>query len=173
MAALRLSCLARNGRSPGEESLSDAVAAQAIEAQPSSGQISQREVEGPRRTASSGEVVADPEGPAQDGQRSGRRERKRSVGEGCFVPVRSRPAMTQSTEFSSVAPRSGSAGCKSRGKAAAAVRSSSTIRASRRPSSPTCSMIRMAGSRPSSARVAARGTASKPMPPILARPSAG
>jgi len=40
MAALRLSCLARNGRSPGEESLSAAVAAQAIEAQPSSGQIS-------------------------------------------------------------------------------------------------------------------------------------
>ena len=38
---MRLSCLARNGRSPGEESRTDAVAAQAIEAQPSSGQISQ------------------------------------------------------------------------------------------------------------------------------------
>ena len=36
---MRLSCLARNGRSPGEESLSAAVAAQAIEAQPSFGQI--------------------------------------------------------------------------------------------------------------------------------------
>src|SRR5258705_11660388 len=32
MAAVRLSCLARNGRSPGEESLTAAVAVQAIEA---------------------------------------------------------------------------------------------------------------------------------------------
>jgi hypothetical protein len=39
MAAERLSCLARNGRSPGEESLTAVVAAQAIEAQPSFGQI--------------------------------------------------------------------------------------------------------------------------------------
>src|SRR5262245_2947937 len=39
MAAERLSCLARNGQSPGEESLTAAVAAQAIEAQPSFGQI--------------------------------------------------------------------------------------------------------------------------------------
>jgi len=39
MAAARLSWLARNGRSPGEESLGAAVAAQAIEAQPSFGQI--------------------------------------------------------------------------------------------------------------------------------------
>jgi hypothetical protein len=50
---VRLSCLARNGRSPGEESLTDAIAAQAIEAQPSSGQISQREAVVARRTASS------------------------------------------------------------------------------------------------------------------------
>jgi len=50
---VRLSCLARNGRSPGEESLTAAVAAQAIEAQPSSGQISQREAVVARRTASS------------------------------------------------------------------------------------------------------------------------
>src|SRR5208283_5108139 len=35
----RLSCLARNGRSPGEESRCDGVAAQAIEAQPVFGQI--------------------------------------------------------------------------------------------------------------------------------------
>src|ERR1700737_4636356 len=35
----RLSCLARNGRSPGEESRSDSVAAQTIEAQPVFGQI--------------------------------------------------------------------------------------------------------------------------------------
>ena len=39
MAGLRLSWLARNGRSPGEESLNAAIAAQAIEAQPSFGQI--------------------------------------------------------------------------------------------------------------------------------------
>src|SRR5262249_3473418 len=39
MAAERLSCLARNGRSPGEESLTAVVAAQAIEPQPSFGQI--------------------------------------------------------------------------------------------------------------------------------------
>src|SRR5437867_1833925 len=39
MAPARLCCLARNGRSPGEESRSDAVVAQAIEAQPPSGQI--------------------------------------------------------------------------------------------------------------------------------------
>ncbi len=36
---MRLSCLARNGRSPGEESLTAAVAVQAIEAQPAFGQI--------------------------------------------------------------------------------------------------------------------------------------
>jgi hypothetical protein len=39
MAAARLSWLARNGRSPGEESRAAAIAAQAIEAQPSFGQI--------------------------------------------------------------------------------------------------------------------------------------
>jgi hypothetical protein len=39
MAAARLSCLARNGRSPGEESLAAAIAAQAIEAQASFGHI--------------------------------------------------------------------------------------------------------------------------------------
>lgn len=36
---MRLSCLARNGRSPGEESLTAAVAVQAIEAEPAFGQI--------------------------------------------------------------------------------------------------------------------------------------
>jgi hypothetical protein len=36
---VRLSCLARNGRSPGEESLTAAVAVQVIEAQPAFGQI--------------------------------------------------------------------------------------------------------------------------------------
>ena len=36
---MRLSCLARNGRSPGEESPTAAVAVQAIEAQPAFGQI--------------------------------------------------------------------------------------------------------------------------------------
>src|SRR6516162_1231896 len=44
MAAVRVSCLARNGQSPGEESLTAAVAAQAVEAQPSFGQIKPSEV---------------------------------------------------------------------------------------------------------------------------------
>ena len=44
MATVRLSCLARNGLCPGEESLPDAIAAQAIEAQPAFGQIRPREV---------------------------------------------------------------------------------------------------------------------------------
>ena len=39
MAAVRLSCVARNGRSPGEESLTAAIVVQAIEAQPAFGQI--------------------------------------------------------------------------------------------------------------------------------------
>jgi hypothetical protein len=39
---VRLSCLARNGQSPGEESLSAAIAVQAIEAQPAFGQIKPR-----------------------------------------------------------------------------------------------------------------------------------
>src|SRR5262245_2785065 len=39
MAAVRLSYLGRNGRSPGEESRAAAVAVEAIEAQPSFGQI--------------------------------------------------------------------------------------------------------------------------------------
>jgi hypothetical protein len=91
---MRLSCLARNGRSPGEESLSDAVAAQAIEAQPSSGQISQREAVGPRRTASSGEDVADLEGPAQESRHARRRERGRSVGKGRH-PIRRQPVQRQ------------------------------------------------------------------------------
>src|SRR5262249_23323576 len=39
MAAVRLSCLARNGRSPGEESRTAAIAGQVIEAKPSFGQI--------------------------------------------------------------------------------------------------------------------------------------
>src|SRR6266478_3147863 len=42
MAPVRLCCLARNGRSPGEESRSDAVAAQAIEARPPFGEIKPR-----------------------------------------------------------------------------------------------------------------------------------
>src|SRR5438552_3028857 len=43
MAPVRLCCLARNGLSPGEESLTGDVAAQAIAAQPASGQNSQRD----------------------------------------------------------------------------------------------------------------------------------
>jgi hypothetical protein len=36
---VRFSCLARNGQSPGEESLTAAIAVQAIEAWPAFGQI--------------------------------------------------------------------------------------------------------------------------------------
>jgi hypothetical protein len=39
MAAGRFSCFARNGRSPGEENLTAAIAVQAIEAWPAFGQI--------------------------------------------------------------------------------------------------------------------------------------
>jgi hypothetical protein len=39
MLSRRLSCFARNGRSPGEESRHDGVAVQTIEAQPVFGQI--------------------------------------------------------------------------------------------------------------------------------------
>jgi hypothetical protein len=78
---MRLSCLARNGRSPGEESLTGAIAAQAIEAQPSSGQISQGEaVVVPNSII--GEDVADLKGPAQESRHPWRRERGRSVGKG-------------------------------------------------------------------------------------------
>src|SRR5216683_4457586 len=106
MAAVRLSCLARNGRSPGEESLSDAVAAQAIEAQPSSGQISQREAVGPRRTASSGEDVADPEGPVQESRPTRRKARSRGVRKGPpSLPFAS--AMPSRQEASSDVARSG------------------------------------------------------------------
>jgi hypothetical protein len=60
MAATRLSWLARNRRSPGEESLGAAVAAQAIEAQPSFGQIKPSEAVSSRSDSySQGEDVAD------------------------------------------------------------------------------------------------------------------
>src|SRR5262249_20244292 len=76
MAGVRLSCLARKGRSPGEESLTAAVAAQAIEAQTSFGQIKPSEA---RWLASvrqhCGEDVAEIEQPAQEAARMGRRKR--------------------------------------------------------------------------------------------------
>ena len=173
MVALRLSCLARNGRSPGEESLSDAVAAQAIEAQPSSGQISQREAVGPRRTASSGEDVADPEGPAQERRPTRREERSRSVEEGWLSPTRSRRQMPSRRKLL--------VSCRGWGRLVAAVEGGPRLpllQARRseltpRPSSPTCSMIRRARATPSSARVAATRTASKPTPPSLAKPPVG
>src|SRR6266436_7982770 len=87
MAPVRLCCLARNGRSPGEESRSDAVAAQAIEARPPSGQIKPKRGRGARatRTASSGEDVADVGCPSQAARRGRRRERNRGVGKGSVV----------------------------------------------------------------------------------------
>ena len=60
MLSQRLSCLARNGQSPGEESRCDSVAAQTIEAQPVFGQIEPSEMPGASRaeTQSRGEEVA-------------------------------------------------------------------------------------------------------------------
>ena len=79
MAAARLSWFARNGRSPGEESLAAAIAVQAIEAQPAFGQIK------PMR----GQVLACAEQhfgdlpasdrPTQEAQRSTRAERNAGV----------------------------------------------------------------------------------------------
>jgi hypothetical protein len=165
MASVRLSCLARNGRSPGEESLSDAIAAQAIEAQPSSGQISQGEAVGPRRTASSGEDVADPDGPVQERRPTRRRARSRSVGKGSLSPTPSRRQCHRAAETSSVVPRSGDlVEAVERGQTPTSP-SNSTIRASPHRSSPTCSMIRMARATPSSARAAATTKVSKPTLP--------
>src|SRR5260370_4227834 len=75
MAPVRLCCLARNGHSPGEESRSDAVAAQAIEAQPPSGQIKPKRgrVARATRTASTGEEVADVGGSSQTARPGSRR----------------------------------------------------------------------------------------------------
>src|SRR5882757_8493787 len=74
MAAERLSCLARNGRSPGEESRSDAVAAQAIEATVLRLDQAKERPWVRAGTASSGEDVADLQGPAQEHEHRGRRE---------------------------------------------------------------------------------------------------
>src|ERR1700730_17828851 len=87
MAPVRLCCLARNGHSPGEESRSGAVAAQAIEAQPPFGQIKPKRgrVARATRTASLGEDVADVAWPAQEVRHVGRRERNPGVGKGVVV----------------------------------------------------------------------------------------
>ncbi len=88
MAAVRLSCLARNGRSPGEESRSGAIAAQAIEAQPSSGQIKPKRgrVARATRTAPAGEDVAEIAYDAQEVRPAGRRERNPGVEKGGNAP---------------------------------------------------------------------------------------
>src|SRR6266702_4397792 len=107
MAAVRLSCLARNGRSPGEESLTDAVAVQAIEAQPAFGQIK------PMR----GQVLACVEQhlgdvPANDRLRKEvrhfrRRKRKPGVQKGSpLSPNRQKPAYPPATPGSSLPTRS-------------------------------------------------------------------
>ena len=90
MAPVRLCCLARNGHSPGEESRSGAVAAQAIEAQSPSGQIKPERgrVARATRTASSGEDVADVGCPSQAARRGRRRERNPGVGKGRRRPPR-------------------------------------------------------------------------------------
>jgi hypothetical protein len=93
---VRLSCLARNGQSPGEESLAAAVAVQAIEAQPAFGQIK------PMR----GEVLACAEQhlgdvpaidrPMQEAPHSRRRKRKPGVQNGGHLsPRRQKTTQTQ------------------------------------------------------------------------------
>ena len=62
MAAGRLSCRARKGRGPGEESRPAAVAAQAIEAQPSSGQIKPKRGRGSRAEQLLGRRLGQPDG---------------------------------------------------------------------------------------------------------------
>ena len=95
---MRLSCLARNGRSPGEESLTAAIAVQAIEAQPAFGQIK------PMR----GQVLACAEQhlgdvPAndrltQEAPHSRRRKRKPGVQKGGpLSPNRQKPAYPPAT----------------------------------------------------------------------------
>lgn len=95
---MRLSCPARNGRSPGEESLTAAIAVQAIEAQPAFGQIK------PMR----GKVLACAEQhlgdvPAndrleQEGPHSRRRKRKPGVQKGGpLSPNRQKPSYPPAT----------------------------------------------------------------------------
>jgi hypothetical protein len=82
---VRLSCLARNGRSPGEESLTGAVAVQAIEAQPAFGQI--KPMRGEVLVCAEqhfGDVPAS-DRPTQEAQYSPRRKRNPVVQKG--VPV--------------------------------------------------------------------------------------
>ena len=104
---MRLSCLARNGRSPGEESLTAAVAVQAIEAQPAFGQIK------PMR----GQVLACAEQhlgdvPAndrltQEAPHSRRRKRKPGVQKGGpLSPNRQKPAYPPATTGCSLPTRS-------------------------------------------------------------------
>jgi hypothetical protein len=87
------------GFSPGEESLPDGVAAQAIEAQPVSGQISHQrgKVRPGAETASSGEDVADAGCAAEDAGEFRRKERSHSVGKGGSRIVCRRNAMTSAT----------------------------------------------------------------------------
>jgi hypothetical protein len=70
---------ARNGRSPGEESLTVAVAAQAIEAQPSFGQIKPSEATWLAPVRLHGEDVADIVSPAQEATLVRRKKRNPGV----------------------------------------------------------------------------------------------
>jgi hypothetical protein len=134
---VRLSCLARNGRSPGEESLAAAIAVQAIEAQPAFGQIK------PMR----GQVLACAEQhfgdvPAndrlkQEAPHSRRRKRKPGVQKGGpLSPNRQKPAYPPAIP-GAVCRRDHPAQSKSSDEAAIISRSSWTIRASTLRSMPT------------------------------------
>ncbi len=79
MTGQRLSWLARNGRSPGEESLGAAVAAQAIEAQPSFGQIKPSEARADRGSAAIPKEKTWRMSPAQEARLIGRRKGNPSV----------------------------------------------------------------------------------------------
>jgi hypothetical protein len=79
---VRLSCLARNGRRPGEESLTAAIAVQAIEVQPAFGQI--KPMRGPVLACAEqhlGEVAAI-DWPTQEVPRSRRGKRRPGVQKG-------------------------------------------------------------------------------------------
>lgn len=167
MAAGRLSCLARNGRSPGEESRAAAVAAQAIEAQPSSGQISQGEAVGRAPNSILGRSRGQPEGscargPAHQAKRRRSWRRKRTASS---QPNRSRAARLAcllSSASEERPPGSGHGGLRS---------PIASRRAFTAPISPTCSMIGDAKSVSDPGRAAARQQASK-RPRCPARPAA-
>jgi energy-coupling factor transporter ATP-binding protein EcfA2 len=89
MMAERVCCCARNGRSPGEESRGDGVAAQAIEAQPIFGHIKPMRGRVFARRTDPGDDVADDSVLAQEAQQFRQRECSAGEGKGGLRPMRS------------------------------------------------------------------------------------